>query len=89
MAAGIMDRMDRSAPPPGGELRPFRFPAFVKRTIAGGPTVYASRVAGVPLVSLELSARAGAHHDPVERAGLATFTASAALVRALIICRSY
>lgn len=68
--------MDRTVPPPPGELRPFRFPAFVKRPIAGGPTVYASRVAGVPLVSLELSARAGAHHDPVERAGLATFTAS-------------
>jgi zinc protease len=69
-------KLDRTAPPPAGELRPFRFPAFVKRPIPGGPTVYASRVAGVPLVSLELSARAGAHHDPVERAGLATFTAS-------------
>ncbi|HWN41825.1 MAG TPA: pitrilysin family protein, partial [Thermoanaerobaculia bacterium] len=68
--------MDRNTPPPAGELRPFRFPAFVKRPIPGGPTVYAARVAGVPLVSLELSSRAGAHHDPVERAGLATFTAS-------------
>lgn len=67
---------DRTSPPPAGELRPFRFPPFVKRSIPGGPTVYASRVAGVPLISLELSARAGAHHDPVERAGLATFTAS-------------
>jgi zinc protease len=68
--------MDRTTPPAGGEIRPFRFPAFVKRPIPGGPTVYASRVAGVPLVSLELSLPAGAHHDPVERAGLATFTAS-------------
>lgn len=72
MTAGVI----RNAPPPGGELRPFRFPAFVKRTIPGGPTVYASRVAGVPLVSLELSTRAGALHDPIDRAGLATFTAS-------------
>jgi zinc protease len=68
--------VDRSTPPPGGELRPFRFPAFVKRLIPGGPTVYASRVAGVPLVSVELSLPAGAHHDPLDRAGLATFTAS-------------
>ncbi len=68
--------VNRSAPPPGGELRPFRFPAFVKRQIPGGPTVYASRVAGVPLVSVELSVPAGAHHDPVDRPGLATFTAS-------------
>jgi zinc protease len=72
----MMNEVIRTAPPPAGELRPFRFPAFVKRPVPGGPTVYASRVAGVPLVSLELSARAGAHHDPVERAGLATFTAS-------------
>lgn len=69
-------RPDRSAPPAGGEIRPFRFPPFVKRPIPGGPTVYACRVAGVPLVSLELSVRAGAHHDPLDRAGLATFTAS-------------
>ncbi|MFP5284971.1 MAG: M16 family metallopeptidase, partial [Thermoanaerobaculia bacterium] len=68
--------IDRSVPPLPGELRPFRFPAFVKRSLPGGLRVYAARVAGVPLVSLELSARAGAHHDPVERAGLATFTAS-------------
>ncbi|MFL6197974.1 MAG: M16 family metallopeptidase [Thermoanaerobaculia bacterium] len=68
--------MDRNTPPPAGELRPFRFPAFLKRSLPGGLTVYAARVAGVPLLSLELSARAGAHHDPVERAGLATFTAS-------------
>lgn len=68
--------IDRAVPPPPGELRPFRFPAFVKRSLPGGLMVYASRVAGVPLVSLELSARAGAHHDPVERPGLATFTAS-------------
>lgn len=68
--------IDRAVPPPPGELRPFRFPAFVKRSLPGGLRVYASRVAGVPLVSLELSARAGAHHDPVERPGLATFTAS-------------
>ncbi|HWM94377.1 MAG TPA: pitrilysin family protein [Thermoanaerobaculia bacterium] len=68
--------MDRSTPPPSGELRPFRFPPFVKRALPGGPTVYAARLPGVPLVSLELAARAGAHHDPPGHSGLATFTAS-------------
>lgn len=68
--------MERNTPPPAGELHPFRFSAFVKRSLPGGLTVYAARLAGVPLFSLELSAHAGAHRDPVERAGLATFTAS-------------
>lgn len=68
--------IDRSAPPPAGELRPFRFPPFVRRTLPSGLTVYAARLPGIPLVSLELAARAGAQHDPLERAGLATFTAS-------------
>jgi len=72
----MMTEVIRTAPPPAGELRPFRFPAFVKRSLPGGLTVYAARMAGVPLFSLELSARAGAHRDPVEQAGLATFTAS-------------
>ena len=76
MAAIMTREMDRTSPPPAGELRPFRFPAFVKRSLPGGLTVYAARLAGVPLFSLELSARAGAHRDPVEQAGLATFTAS-------------
>lgn len=68
--------VDRTAPPPAGELRGFRFPPFLRRTLPGGLTVYAARVAGVPLVSLELVARAGGQHDPLGKAGLATFTAS-------------
>jgi zinc protease len=71
--------VDRTAPPPPGEIRAFRFPPFLRRLLPGGLTVYAARVAGVPLVSLELVARAGGQHDPISpisRAGLATFTAS-------------
>ncbi len=68
--------VDRTAPPPPGELRSFRFPPFLKRTLAGGITVYAARLAGVPLVSLELITRAGAQHDPAGQEGLATFTGS-------------
>ena len=68
--------IDRTAPPPAGALHPFRFPSFIKRRLPGGLTVYASRMAGVPLVSVELSLRAGGHHDPAGLSGLATFTSS-------------
>lgn len=68
--------IDRTAPPPAGALHPFRFPAFIKRQLPGGLAVYAARVAGVPLISVELSLRAGGQHDPVGLSGLATFTAS-------------
>lgn len=69
-------KVDRTVPPPPGELRAFGFPPFVRRTLPGGLTVYAARVAGVPLVSLELVARAGGQYDPPHKSGLATFTAS-------------
>jgi zinc protease len=68
--------VDRSAPPPPGEVRAFRFPPFVRRTLPGGLVVYASRVPGVSLVSLDLVTRAGGQHDPAGQAGLATFTAA-------------
>ena len=68
--------IDRTAPPPAGAFHPFRFPSFIKRRLPGGLAVYASRMAGVPLISVELSLRAGGHHDPVGLSGLSTFTAS-------------
>ncbi|HET9228697.1 MAG TPA: pitrilysin family protein [Thermoanaerobaculia bacterium] len=68
--------IDRTAPPPAGAFRPFRFPSFIKRRLPGGLTVYASRMTGVPLVSVELSLRAGGNYDPAGLSGLATFTAS-------------
>jgi zinc protease len=71
-----VSRVDRTAPPAAGEVRAFRFPPFVRRTLPGGLTVYASQAPGVPLLSLDLVARAGAQHDPPGQAGLATFTAS-------------
>jgi zinc protease len=79
MAPAPITQVDRTAPPPAGELRAFRFPPFLRRMLPGGLTVYAARLAGVPLVSLELVARAGGQHDPlspISKAGLATFTAS-------------
>lgn len=68
--------LDRTVPPPPGALRAFRFPPFVHRQIPGGLDVYAARVEGVPLVSLELLTNAGADRDTLETSGLATLTAA-------------
>ncbi len=68
--------VDRSAPPPPGEVHPFRFPAFVRRRLPSGALAYVARLPGVPLLSVELVAPAGAQYDPPGRAGLATLTAA-------------
>ncbi len=67
---------DRSTPPPPGEIRPFRFPSFQRIQLRNGLTVFAARLQGPPLVSVEMVFPAGGQHDPAERAGLATLTAS-------------
>jgi zinc protease len=68
-------RVDRSATPPPREIHPFRFPPFVRTRLPNGLTVVASRLAGLPLVSLELIAPAGAQYEPAEGAGTATLAA--------------
>jgi len=68
--------VDRSGPPPPGEVRPFRFPGFTRRRLASGLTVFAARLPEVPLVSLELVATAGGQFDPPGQPGLATLAAS-------------
>jgi len=68
--------IDRSAPPPSGEVHPFHFPRFVRGTLPSGVSAYAARLPGVPLASVELLAAAGAQHDPAGREGLATLTAA-------------
>jgi zinc protease len=67
--------IDRSAPPPSGEVHPFRFPRFVRGRLPSGVSAYAARLPGVPLASVELLVAAGAQHDPAGREGLATLTA--------------
>lgn len=67
--------LDRSVPPPAGRSRPFHFPAFLRHKLANGLEVLAARVAGVPLVSLELVASAGGQQDPRGKEGLAGLTA--------------
>jgi zinc protease len=68
--------IDRSAPPPPGAIRPFDFPSFQRTRLDNGLTVFAARLGGLPLASLELVAPAGGQHDPAGRAGLAALTAS-------------
>ncbi|HEY4561516.1 MAG TPA: pitrilysin family protein [Thermoanaerobaculia bacterium] len=70
-----LPRVDRSAPPPPGEVHPFRFPPFLRSRLPNGLAVVAARLAGLPLVSLELIAPAGAQYEPEGRAGTATLTA--------------
>jgi len=68
--------VDRTIPPPPGPLRPFRFPPFLRTRLPNGLTVLATRMSGVPLVSMELVVpTAGGQHDPNGREGLATLTA--------------
>jgi zinc protease len=75
MAAG-RPPVDRTVPPPPGEIRPFHFPPVQRRRLPNGLSVATARLTGLPLVSLELIAPAGAQFDPPERSGIATLTAS-------------
>jgi zinc protease len=68
--------IDRSSPPPPGEVHPFHFPHFVRRRLPSGVLAYAAQLPGVPLASVDLLAAAGAQHDPAGREGLATLTAA-------------
>lgn len=65
---------DRSAPPPAAAPRAFRFPDFVRRRLAGGPTLYAARRPGSALARIALLFPAGGQHDRPSESGLATFT---------------
>jgi zinc protease len=68
--------VDRSAPPPPGEIRPFHFPHVLRTRLPNGLAVAAARLEGLPLVSLEIVAPAGAQYDPADQSGIATLTAS-------------
>ena len=60
MAPAAAARIDRSAPPAGGSIRPFRFPPSCARRLPNGLDVLAARaLPELPLVSLELVAPGG------------------------------
>ena len=67
--------VDRTAPPPPSEAHPFRFPHFLRARLPNGLDVAVARLAGLPLVSLELIAPAGAQYDSAETSGIAALTA--------------
>jgi zinc protease len=74
MAAG-RSPVDRSAPPPPGEAHTFRFPHFLRARLPNGLSVVAARLAGLPLVGIELISPAGAQYEPEGSAGTAALTA--------------
>jgi zinc protease len=71
-----MLQVDRTVPPPPGEIRPFRFPPFLRTRLANGLAVLAARLPGPPLVSIEIVAPAGGQFDPQGVEGLAALTAA-------------
>ncbi|HSS47773.1 MAG TPA: pitrilysin family protein, partial [Thermoanaerobaculia bacterium] len=68
--------VDRSAPPPAGSLKPFRFPHFLRTRLPNGLAVLAARHSELPLVSLEMLMPAGGQYDPEGESGLSSLTAA-------------
>jgi zinc protease len=69
--------VDRTVPPPPGEIHPFRFPPFLRARLANGLAVVAARLPGLPLVSLEIVSLAGGQFDPEGWEGIAAMTGAA------------
>jgi zinc protease len=68
--------VDRTLPPPPGEIRPFRFPPFLRTRLTNGLAVLAARLPGPPLVSIEMVSPAGGQFDEEGKAGIAAMTAA-------------
>jgi len=69
-------KVDRTSPPPPGEIRPFRFPPFLRTRLANGLTVAAARLPGLPLISIEMVSPAGGQFDPEGQEGIAALSAA-------------
>jgi predicted Zn-dependent peptidase len=70
-----MSRVDRTTLPTPVASAPFRFPAIHRRVLANGLEIRAIAHRNVPVVCAVLLVRGGTAADPVERFGLAAFTA--------------
>jgi zinc protease len=70
-----MSRVDRSKLPAPGVPRPFHFPTIERTVLAGGLDVRVVTQRAAPIVSLTALVRGGSSADPVDRPGLAAFTA--------------
>lgn len=64
--------LDRSTPPPAGEVRAFDFPPFLHTRLGNGLELYLARRPYYPLVSLNLLVPAGGQYSPPGAAGLAS-----------------
>jgi len=67
---------DRSHPPPVGQIRPARFPAFTRSQLANGLSILAARLPQFPVVSVEILVAAGGQYTPIGRPGLASLHGS-------------
>lgn len=62
--------------PKGGPDPKFALPSFTKQKLSNGLDVWFVKHSELPIVSLNLVINSGATADPLDRAGLASFTAS-------------
>jgi zinc protease len=66
----------RNQQPKGGPATAFRLPVPQTFQLANGLTVYYTQRPNLPIVSTRLVVRSGSEQNPVERSGLAGFTAA-------------
>jgi zinc protease len=71
-AAGV----DWSKMPAPSDVRPFRAPAYVRRTLSNGIDVWFAAWKTLPLVSVELLVPSGTADDPIDKSGLASLMVS-------------
>src|SRR5262249_39655361 len=66
----------RNQQPKAGAARPFRRPVPQTFQLPNGLTVYYTQRPGLPIVSARLVVRSGSEENPIDRPGLAGFTAA-------------
>src|SRR5256885_11068644 len=69
-------RAQKDEPPTPQPLGRVDFPAYEKRVLPNGLTVYALEYHEQPIVAIRLMIRAGAERDPANLPGVAAFTAN-------------
>jgi predicted Zn-dependent peptidase len=74
-AAGSVAKPDRSKPPALGPVRALKLPPVQKLRLSNGVSVLVVEQHEVPVVQLNVVARAGAGADPRDKPGLASLTA--------------
>jgi len=75
LVTGPAQPPDRARVPPLGPPPVLRLPPQIRFQLASGPRVRLVEYRRLPIVALHLVLDAGAVHDPVDRPGLASFTA--------------